>query len=55
MIGKEVFVNTIVLEELKRIVIDSGIMKQNDKKWPDADVVGKQELEILANGKHISF
>jgi protein mago nashi len=55
LIRKEVYVNEIILEELKRIVIDSEILKEDDKNWPRPDKVGKQELEILLDNKHISF
>ena len=55
LIRKEVYVNQIILDELKRIVIDSEILKEDDKNWPEPDKVGKQELEILIDNKHISF
>ena len=45
----------IILQELRRIVIDSKILNEDDTKWPEPDKVGKQELEILVDNKHISF
>lgn len=30
-------------------------MKEDDANWPTPDRVGKQELEIIINGQHISF
>lgn len=45
--GKEVYVNNIILEELKRIVQESGILKKSDNNWPEPDNIGKQELEIV--------
>lgn len=30
-------------------------MKEDDNNWPAPDRVGKQELEIIINGQHISF
>jgi len=55
MIRKEVFVNQCILDELKRIIEESEIMKEDDSVWPLADKVGKQELEIVMNNEHISF
>lgn len=55
MIRKEVYVNECVLQELKKIIVDSEIMKQDDKNWPVPDRIGKQELEIVMNNEHISF
>ena len=43
------------MDELRRIVLESEILKENDENWPDPDKVGKQELEILLDNKHISF
>ncbi len=34
LIRKEVYVNDIVLEEVKRIIKESEIMKEDDKEWP---------------------
>lgn len=44
-----------LLLELKRIVDDAEIMKENDALWPAPDKVGRQELEILIGDEHISF
>lgn len=55
LIRKEVYVNDIVLNELKRIVEDSHILKVDDQNWPKPDRNGKQELEIVLGGEHISF
>ena len=33
-LGKEVFVSNIILEELKRIVHQSGILNKSDNNWP---------------------
>ena len=41
LIRKEVYVNDIILDELRRIVLDSEILKENDKNWPEPDKVGK--------------
>lgn len=55
MIRKEVTVGQSVVEELKRIVEDSEIMKEDDHQWPQPDRIGKQELEIVLGDEHISF
>ncbi|KYQ93857.1 mago nashi protein [Tieghemostelium lacteum] len=54
-IRKEVCVSDSVLEELKKMISDSGIMAEDDNKWPEPDIVGKQELEIVLKDEHISF
>lgn len=55
MIRKEVFVNTCILDELKKIIEDSEILKEDDKLWPEPDRVGRQEMEIVVGNEHISF
>lgn len=55
MIRKEVYISKSVMNELKRIVEESEIMKEDDKSWPLADKVGRQELEIVYGDEHISF
>ena len=55
LIRKEVYVNDIILNELKRIVIDSKILNYDDKNWPEPDKGGKQEMEIVCDNMHISF
>ncbi|CAF3957314.1 unnamed protein product, partial [Adineta steineri] len=55
LIRKEVYVNRAVIEELKRIVNESDIMKEDDAVWPPQDRTGRQELEIVLGDEHISF
>ncbi|XXQ34311.1 Mago nashi protein [Plasmodiophora brassicae] len=55
MIRKEVHVSQSVLNELKRIVETSEVMKEDDSKWPVPDRVGSQQLEIVMGNDHISF
>merc|ERR1711977_748248 len=55
MIRKEVFCNEAVLLELKRMVADAEIMKEDDNNWPQPDRVGRQELEVVLGDEHISF
>lgn len=55
MIRKEVTVNKCVMDELKRIVVDSEIMKEDDIAWPVENREGRQELEIMVGDEHVSF
>ncbi|TPX51158.1 hypothetical protein SeMB42_g01973 [Synchytrium endobioticum] len=55
MIRKEVYVSPAMMTELKRIIADSEIMKEDDKLWPVPDRVGRQELEVVMGNEHISF
>lgn len=55
MIRKEVYLNPSVIEEFRRIVIESEVTKEDDRKWPRPDAVGRQELEIKLGQDHISF
>jgi len=55
MIRKEVHVSESVLHELKRIIEDSEILREDDNLWPEPDRIGKQELEIVMGSEHISF
>jgi len=55
LIRKEVFVSQSVRDDLKRIISESEIMKEDDSMWPEPDRIGTQELEIVMNNEHISF
>lgn len=64
LIRKEVYVQELVLKEIKKIISDSEILRyllsltinsQDDENWPKPDKVGSQELEIVLGDKHISF
>ena len=55
MIKKELNISPLVMKELKRIIQDSEICKEDDKLWPEPDRVGRQELEIVLGDEHISF
>jgi len=55
MIRKETKVHRSVMDELKRIVRESEVVKADDSKWPEPDKVGRQELEVVLDGEHISF
>ena len=55
MIRKEVFVSESLLAEVKRIVEESEIVKEDDKHWPEPDRNGRQEFEVVMGNTHISF
>eukprot|EP00049_Salpingoeca_infusionum_P027342 m.31706 g.31706 ORF g.31706 m.31706 type:complete len:146 (+) comp9455_c0_seq1:59-496(+) len=55
MIRKECYVSEAVMNELKLIIEDSEITKEDDHLWPIPDRVGKQELEIVLGDEHICF
>ncbi|KAF2152931.1 Mago nashi protein [Myriangium duriaei CBS 260.36] len=55
LIRKEMCVSSHVVEEIKRIVKDSEILKEDDTKWPQKNKDGSQELEIRLGNEHISF
>ena len=55
IIRKEVRVSRAVLAEVRRIVEASEVMKEDDAAWPEPDTAGRQELEVVAGGEHVSF
>lgn len=44
-----------MISEIKRIIKDSEIMKEDDSKWPQKNKDGRQELEIRLGSEQISF
>jgi protein mago nashi len=50
-----VCVSSAVIAEIKRIIKDSDILKEDDTKWPPKNKDGRQELEIRLGNDHISF
>ncbi|KAJ9143117.1 Mago nashi protein [Pleurostoma richardsiae] len=55
LIRKEMCVSSLVIEEIKRIIRTSEILKEDDAKWPQKNKDGRQELEIKIGGEHINF
>lgn len=55
MIRKEAYVSQAVLAELKRIVDEAEVVREDDNQWPEPDRNGRQEFEVITNGQHISF
>ncbi|KAI9645010.1 hypothetical protein NHQ30_007047 [Ciborinia camelliae] len=50
-----VCVSSLMVEEIKRIIKTSEIMKEDDSKWPQKNKDGRQELEIKIGSEVISF
>merc|ERR1711990_1352237 len=55
MIRKEVYVSQQVRDSLKKMILDSEMLKEDDNLWPAPDQVGRQELEVVIGSQHISF
>ncbi|KAM0749176.1 Mago nashi protein [Meredithblackwellia eburnea MCA 4105] len=55
LIRKELFISDLTVSELKRIVTESEIIKEDDSSWPRKNIIGKQELEVKLGSTHISF
>ncbi|ANB11649.1 mago nashi protein [Sugiyamaella lignohabitans] len=55
LIKKEARVSPATIAELKRIIAESEIFKEDDARWPPRNRDGKQELEVRAGKYHISF
>lgn len=55
MIRKEVYCTPTVIAEVKRIVEDSEIMREDDKNWPESNDDGRQELEVVLGTQHTHF
>ena len=50
-----VCVSSLMISEIKRIIKESEVMKEDDSKWPQKNKDGRQELEIRLGNEHISF
>jgi GrpB-like predicted nucleotidyltransferase (UPF0157 family) len=50
-----VCVSALLVSEIKRIIKDSEIMKEDDSRWPQKNKDGRQELEIRLGNEHIQF
>nr|OQO27626.1 Protein mago nashi [Rachicladosporium sp. CCFEE 5018] len=55
LIRKEMCVSSLMIDEIKRIIKESEVMKEDDTKWPQKNKDGRQELEIRLGSEHISF
>ncbi|RCI14206.1 hypothetical protein L249_5949 [Ophiocordyceps polyrhachis-furcata BCC 54312] len=55
LIRKEMCISSVLVDEIKRIIKASEIIKEDDSKWPQKNKDGRQELEIRMGNDHISF
>lgn len=55
MIRKEAYVHHTVMEELKRVIVDSEIMAEDDTAWPPPDRVGRQVNEKFTIHRNYCF
>ncbi|KAK4543632.1 Protein mago nashi [Oleoguttula mirabilis] len=55
LIRKEMCVSSLMVQEIKRIIKESEVLKEDDTKWPQKNKDGRQELEIRLGSEHISF
>ncbi len=55
IIRKQLHVSPLVMGELRRIIVESEIMAEDDRNWPLPDKVGRQDLEIVLGGEHVRF
>ncbi|RKP15101.1 putative mago nashi protein [Piptocephalis cylindrospora] len=55
IIRKEIYVTPLLLEQVKSIVQESEILKEDDQQWPRKNISGRQELEVRLGNEHISF
>jgi protein mago nashi len=58
VIRKEVFLSPAVVEEMKRIIVESRIVDLDDSHWKepeDRSAIGRQELECKVGHYHIAF
>lgn len=49
------FLSKTVIEEMKRIVVASGVMECKDTEWPKPDKIGKQELVVRVGEREVTL
>lgn len=55
LIRKQAFVSQTVIDEMRKIVLESGILDCKDEEWPKPDKIGKQELVVRVGTKEVSL
>ncbi|KAF8819708.1 putative mago nashi family protein 2 [Cardiosporidium cionae] len=55
IIRKEAYVTPAVIGELRKMIEESEIAREDDKDWPNPDRVGRQELQICIDNNEVSF
>ena len=54
-VKKQVKCSQAIVELVKKMTIESQIFLCDDSKWPQPDRDGRQELDVLIGGTHISY
>merc|ERR1712032_5480 len=52
---EECYVSQAVIEDLRKIIEDSDVLKGDDRHWPAPDRSSRQELEVVCGMQHIAF
>ncbi|BGP06312.1 hypothetical protein JCM10049v2_002133 [Rhodotorula toruloides] len=55
LLRREMYLSDATLKEFQRIVAESEITKEDDSKWPQKSVIGKQEFECRMAPYHLAF
>jgi protein mago nashi len=55
IIKKQCKVSASVLQEMKRLIIESHLLECDDSSWPEPDRNGRQELEVHIGNTHLSL
>jgi protein mago nashi len=55
LIRKEAYVSPLVVREMYGILDSAKIVAEDDAQWPEPNIDGKQELEIVSGRTHICF
>ncbi|KAK4332624.1 protein mago nashi [Rhodotorula toruloides] len=55
LLRREMYLSEATLKEFQRIVAESEITKEDDSKWPQKSVIGKQEFECRMAPYHLAF
>lgn len=55
IIKKQCKVSAAVLQEMKRLILQSHLLECDDSNWPEPDRNGRQELEVHVGNTHLSL
>lgn len=55
LIRKEMYVSPEIVKEVKRIIADSEITKEDDREWPEADRCARANIKSRKTQTKINF
>lgn len=55
IIKKQCKISASVLQEMKRLILESHLLECDDSSWPEPDRNGRQELEVHVGNTHLSL